>query len=144
MRTQTNPRRCVVVANIGKQKQHKQRAPLRPQVDTPFGVLFYWLSRRITGVHMPPCVSGVIRMRKPDWKSAESLSWNPSAHAYQLIERGVQHRRVRRLAKWLLWTITEPNNRTRPCSQVIRIAARLAPKNLARIGRDFSREGILQ
>src|SRR5258708_39976591 len=93
---------------------------------------------------MPPCISGIIRMRKSDWKSAQALSGNPSTRAHQIIESGMQRRGVRRLAKRLLWTVAKPYNRTRPCRRVIGIAARLVPKDLARICRDFSREGILQ
>jgi hypothetical protein len=147
MRCQSDSGRRVVLADVRKQKQHEQGSPFRSQIDAPIEVRPRRLDQSIwrkTRVHMPPCVSRVVGVREPDSESSETRSRNPSAHPHQVVERGMQRRRIRRPAKRLLCEIPEPDNRTSPGLSIFRIAANLAPENFARLGRGLSREGILQ
>jgi hypothetical protein len=97
MRSQPNPCRCVVLADVRKQKQHEQSSPFRSQIDAPIEVRSRGLDRLIgrkACVQMPPCISRVVGVRKPDWKSAQALPRNPSTHANQFVEGGMQCGRI--------------------------------------------------
>src|SRR6185369_13905553 len=81
MRTESNSRGCVLLADIREQEKQQQCPPSRFQIDPPIEIrtrrrlLLAW---RKTRVHMPACISWVLGMRKPYGNSPREFLEEPN------------------------------------------------------------------
>src|SRR6266481_2622955 len=103
MRTGSNARRRVVLANVGKEEQHQQGPSLRGHVDAPVQEVvliagFGWKA----GVNVPARVSRIVRGGKSNGKRPQIHAGTPTRRTNKLIERFVQDGCVRCLRERLL------------------------------------------
>src|SRR4051812_31271362 len=121
MRSHSNSRGRVFLANIREQKQHEQGSTFGSQVDAPFQVRsgVGRLVRRKTGVEMPSGICRIIGVRESDDESTDARSWNPTAHANYFVECVMQSFGVGCLMKWFLREIAEAYYGTCPRVSIV-------------------------
>lgn len=92
-------------------------------------------------VDAPTCIAGVIRVRETHRKGSEAVAWAPTSCADQLIECGMENRRVRRRPEWLAAIPGEPDYGPCPCRRIVWVARDVAPHDGAAFRGQFAREG---
>ena len=89
MRPYPDAGRGILLRYIGKQKQHKQSPPVRPDIDAPIGVRICALRCRETRVNVSTCVARIVAVWKTDHEPPKALEGNPSTLTNQFVECGV-------------------------------------------------------
>jgi hypothetical protein len=93
---------------------------------------------------MPSRIRRIIWMGKANDESSEARPRNPTAHANNLVECGMQELVIHRLTEGLLSEIAETHHWSSPRSSIVWIKANRVPENLASFGRRLSWEYVLQ
>ena len=94
-------------------------------------------------IDMPAGIGGIIRMRKAYRKRAEIIARPPAPAAHDLIEGGMQHRRVDGEPEGLIAVPAEPYHGPRPGRGIICFAGQVAPQDGAALVGELPGKGFV-
>ena len=90
VRSNSDPGGCIVLAHVGEQEQHQERAAVRADVHPVL------VAARKAAVDVPSVIAGISIDRKPDWRgAAEAVLGAPAPPADKLVKRRFQSRGMR-------------------------------------------------
>src|SRR6185312_16920069 len=92
---------------------------------------------------MPAGITGIAGMRKAHRKGAKAGARTPAPAADELVEGGIERRRIDRLPKWLLAVLQKPDDGSGPGCGIIGIARKVAPHDRAALVGEVPRKGII-
>ncbi len=139
VRADADARRRIVLADVGEQEQHQQRAAARGDVDAPLHEV--GLVAAEADVHVPSAVAGIVGRGKAHREGAHGAAGQPATDADELIERRAQNGRVRGVDERRFRVHSEPDHRPGPSRGIVRGAPQVATQ--ARAGRlgEWGRKG---
>src|SRR5690606_9220051 len=111
---------------VRKQKEHQQSPAPGSHIDPPGEIIMNIFSREAR-IHMPTCITRVLRTRKTHRKGAEAVTGKPMPKSCQPVKGCVQHWRVGSLPERCLGVISQPYHRPPPRSRIVRVTTCITP-----------------
>ena len=123
-------RRRVFFASVREQEQHQQHASPRSYIHAPSGKVPLFIRIAIFAgkahINTPAGIARIVGMRKPHREDAKTVARKPTPFADDLIERGMENRRIDGFPERLLSISRQSNDWFGPGRWVIGIARQIA------------------